>query len=51
MFGKHHYTFRMSKQITTRYNYNGNYIKSEKHREIEWFQTASDCFVSWGKYQ
>ena len=37
---------------TTRYNDNGNYIKSEKYREIEWLQTActSNCFVSWAKH-
>ena len=34
-----------------RYNDNRNYIKSEKYRETEWFQTActSSFFVSWEK--
>ena len=40
------------KTDTTRYHDNGNYIKSEKYREIEWLQTVctSDCFVLWAKY-
>ena len=40
------------KADTTSYNDNENYIKSEKHREIEWLQTVctSDCLVLWAKY-